>query len=80
MVLQTLPNNPTQSFNRGRNPELLTKRNEALIKRFYYWFETKRTRIDDVYVILSREFFISSRTVENIVRDNSDLLDKLYIK
>lgn len=45
---------------RGRNKDLIDKRNEALCRRWYYWTEVQRLRFDDALKILSeQEFFIS---------------------
>lgn len=43
---------------KGRNKNLVELRDQALLRRYYYWTEIKRLRFDDVYQILSeREFF-----------------------
>ena len=35
-------------MSKGRNKNLIKKRNEALIRRYYYWTEVRRRRFDDV--------------------------------
>jgi hypothetical protein len=70
----------TQSTTKRNRSEYLLKRNTDLVKRFYFWFETKRTRIDDVYIILGREFYLSPRTVEDLISKNGEILDSLYRK
>lgn len=57
---------------KGRNSELIKKRNMALMKRYYYWTETQRLRFDDTIRVLSeREFFISEERVMAIIRNMS---------
>ena len=54
---------------RGRNKDLIDKRNEALCRRWYYWTEVQRLRFDDALKILSeQEFFISEDRVMAIIR------------
>lgn len=54
---------------KGRNKELIRKRDAALIRRYYYWTETQRLRFDDTIKVLSeREFFISEERVMTIIR------------
>ena len=49
---------------RGRNKDLIDKRNESLCRRWYYWTEVQRLRFDDALKILSeQEFFISEDRV-----------------
>lgn len=56
-------------MSRGRNKELIARRNEALIRRYLYWTEEKRLRFDDTLKVLSeQEFFISEDTVIGIIK------------
>ncbi|WP_286083768.1 transposase [Parabacteroides goldsteinii] len=51
-------------MSKGRNKNLIKKRNEALIRRYYYWTEVRRRRFDDVLKILSEEeFFLSEERI-----------------
>jgi len=55
---------------RGRDKELIKKRDEALCRRYYYWTETQRLRFDDALHILSeQEFFISEERIMAIIRN-----------
>ena len=57
---------------RGRSKELISKRDEALCRRYYYWTETQRLRFDDALKILSeQEFFISEERIMAIIRKHS---------
>jgi hypothetical protein len=80
MRLSVLGNNYT-TRQKGRNADLIRRRNEKLVRRFYYWFETKRLRVDDVLKKLSEEeFFITEERIMELIKQNSDLLDSLYQK
>ncbi|MCG8477048.1 MAG: hypothetical protein MI784_16395 [Cytophagales bacterium] len=69
---------PNEKMKKGRSADLISRRNSALVKRFYFWTEIKRRRFDDTLQILSLdEFFISEQTIENILRKNLSLLDSL---
>ena len=58
-------------MSKGRSSELIEKRNEALLRRYYYWTEVQRLRFDDALKILSeREFFISIDRIMAIIREN----------
>lgn len=54
---------------KGRDSELIRKRDEALCRRYVYWTEVQRLRFDDALVILSeQEFFISQERILAIIR------------
>ena len=54
---------------KGRDAELIKKRDEALCRRYVYWTEVQRLRFDDVLINLSeQEFFISQERILNIIR------------
>ncbi len=60
-------------MNRGRNRDLVDRRDEKLLHRYYYWSEIERLRFDDVLRILSeQEFFISEERIMKIVREKYD--------
>lgn len=63
---------------KGRNKELIEKRNQALCRRYHYWTEVQRLRFDDALRVLSeQEFFISEERILSIIRDNIAKLDEL---
>lgn len=56
---------------RGRDKNLIAKRNEALLRRYHYWTEVQRLRFDDALKVLSeQEFFISEERIMSIIRLN----------
>jgi hypothetical protein len=63
---------------KGRDQQLIEKRNKKLCERYHYWCEVKRRRFDDVLRILSEEeFFISEQRIMYIIRLNQFQIDKL---
>lgn len=63
---------------KGRSPKLIQRRNEYLIKRYYYWYELRRLRIDDVLDVLQNdEIFLDADYILTIIRNNSHLLKEL---
>ena len=63
---------------KGRDSELIARRNEELLRRYYYWTEIKRLRFDDTFHQLStREFFISEERIRTIVNQNYEFLQEL---
>jgi hypothetical protein len=59
---------------KGRDKDLISKRNESLCRRYYFWTEVQRLRFDDALKILSeQEFFLKEETVVNIIRKASKI-------
>jgi len=70
-----------QGMSKGRSSELIEKRNEALLRRYYYWTEVQRLRFDDALKILSeREFFISIDRIMTIIRENCNKIKDVNIR
>lgn len=66
---------------RGRNKELIAKRDEMLCRRYHYWTEIQRLRFDDALKILSeQEFFISEQRVVAIIRENCHKLQDIVVR
>lgn len=71
----------TQMTNRGRNKELIKKRDEQLCRRYYYWTEKQRLRFDDALRILSQqEFFLSEERIMAIIRAKCNELKDIAVK
>lgn len=67
--------------NRGRNKELIKKRDEQLCRRYYYWTEKQRLRFDDALRILSQqEFFLSEERIMAIIRAKCHELKDIAVK
>ncbi|MDP1812355.1 MAG: hypothetical protein Q8K66_13215 [Sediminibacterium sp.] len=63
---------------KGRNPQLIKLRNEHLIKRYYYWYELERKRLDDVLERLSlKEVFLDTDYILLIIRQNHHLVKEI---
>lgn len=66
---------------RGRDQQLLSRRDEALLRRYYYWTEVQRLRFDDALKLLSQdEFWISEARIMTIVRQNCHKLKDIDVK
>ena len=66
---------------KGRDKTLIELRDEALLRRYYYWTEVQRLRFDDALRILSRqEFFISEERIMAIIRRKCDMLKDIAMK
>ena len=66
---------------RGRNSELIRKRDEALCRRYYELTEKQRLRFDDALRVLSeREFFISEGRIMAIIRKKVGELKDIALK
>lgn len=66
---------------RGRNKDLITLRDEKLLRRWYYWTEVERLRFDDALKVLStQEFFISTERITAIIRDNLNKISDIQVK
>lgn len=64
--------------NKGRNPHLIQKRNQYLVKRYYYWYDVKRLRRDDVLELLeNEEVFLDKDYINTLLLQNSNLLDAI---
>ena len=65
---------------KGRNIDLINRRNEALLRRYHYLTEKERLRFDDAIRLLSeKEFFISEERVMAIIRDFGHRISGLVI-
>lgn len=65
----------------ARDTGLIKKRNENILRRYYYWTEVERLRFDDALRILSEEeFFISQGLILKIIRENCDKVKDMGAK
>lgn len=66
---------------KGRNKDLIEKRDEALCRRYHYWTEIERLRFDDALVVLSqKEFFISEERIMAIIRKKCREIKDIQIR
>ena len=63
---------------RGRNEQLIIKRNECLVHRYYYYAKVKQLKYADVIKKLSEEFYISERTVADIAQMQNELFNEVF--
>lgn len=66
---------------KGRSKDLIAKRDEKLLRRYYYWTEIQRLRFDDALKVLSeQEFFISEERIMAIIRKNCRSLKDICVQ
>lgn len=68
----------SKSFKKGRNLELVNLRNKMICYRYYYYGKIHKINFELVIDKLSEEFFLSLRTVQDIVASNAELLKEIY--
>ena len=75
-------NKQLTKIGKGRSGDLIKMRNYTLVNMYYYYTEIKRLRYDDTIEALSRAFFISGRTIHNIMKEkqNNKLLSGIFKK
>ena len=65
---------------RGRDKDLIKRRDEALCRRYYYWTEVQRLRFDDALKVLSKEeFFLSEERIMSIIRKKCKELEDIAL-
>jgi hypothetical protein len=62
---------------RGRNEELIKQRNELLLHRHYFYTKIKKYPYHLLLSSLESEFFLTQRTVMDIVQSNTTLLRRI---
>lgn len=66
---------------RGRNKELMSLRDEKLLRRYYELTEVQNLRFDRALTLLSKdEFFISEARIMAIIRKNCHRLKDIDVK
>ncbi len=66
---------------RGRDKELLSRRDEKLCRRYYELTEVQNLRFDRALTLLSKdEFFISEARIMTIIRENCQRLTDIEVK
>jgi hypothetical protein len=65
---------------KGRSPELISKRNECLVSRYYFLGKFTDNRYNKILDTLEDEFFISTVTIPEIITENYELLVELKQK
>ncbi len=62
---------------RGRSEELVKKRNELLIHRYYFYSKIAEKQYENVLSELENEFFLAPITIIHIVHANIEMLKNL---
>ena len=70
----------TNIRSKGRNNSLVTKRNECLLARYYYYGCDKNMVYEEIVRLLVNEFFLSPSTISFIIQAHTDKLIALKQK
>lgn len=65
---------------KGRNKNLINKRNKKLVEKYHYLSVKKNIPFDDVLSMLSEMFFLSEKRIEFILKENNDYINELICK
>lgn len=65
---------------KGRSERLDNLRNQCLVERYLYMMETTGWRYDLMLKLISTDFFLSERTVINILDENYDIVSTVRKK
>lgn len=63
---------------KGRSEELVLKRNEALICRYYYYIKIHGMQYLATLAVLQQEFYLAERTIIDMLTKNSGILRRLH--
>jgi len=58
-----------ENARKGRNPEMLEKRNKHLVARYYYYGQIQKLLYDVVMEKLSQEFYLTPGTVPQVLSE-----------
>ena len=62
---------------KGRNDKLVTRRNECLLARYFYYGFYRNMCYEEILRELVAEFFISPNTIANLIQTNTELLQSI---
>ena len=62
---------------RGRNDKLVTRRNECLLARYFYFGFYKNMCYEEILRQLVAEFFLSPNTIGQIIQNNPEMLQTI---
>ena len=65
---------------KGRSDSLVSKRNECLIARYYYYGYYKNKCYEEIIRLLITEFFLSPATIAIIIQNNTDELQSVKLR
>lgn len=63
---------------KGRCTELINKRNESIYYRYYFYGKIKKLTYADTFMALSNEFYLSERTIADIIQKASDKINIVF--
>lgn len=70
----------TGTLRKGRNDTLITKRNECLTARYFFYGSSKNKCYEEILRMLVGEFYLSPATISAIIMDRTEQLQMLKQK
>jgi hypothetical protein len=64
-------------ISKGRDTGLHARRNKCLLDRYYYYNQYTEKRYEAIVEHLRSEFFLSARTIADLIDTNNDYLTEL---
>lgn len=71
---------PPTKQRKGRSDTFDAERNKLLVTRYYYYLKTTGFRFDLLMKIISKQFCLAERTVNNVISENLDILKEIRAK
>jgi hypothetical protein len=68
---------PDRSEHKGRSESLLSKRNNCMLARFYYYGEYRRKNYESIIQLMVAEFFLSPERISRIITQNAAVIRKM---
>ena len=68
---------PPKQTKRGRNDELIEKRNECLLARYFYYSRFSGLCYEESMARIAKEFFLTPSRITRIIQDNAESLQEL---
>jgi len=65
---------------KGRNDSLVSRRNECMLARYYYYGYIKNKGYEETIKLLTKEFFLSAYTIGRVILDHTDDVQSLKQK
>lgn len=77
VLLYYLPTHPANMQKRGRNPELITRRNQKLAARYYWYAVILELNTDRCLENLMGDFDLAKATIYDIINQQSEIVTAL---
>lgn len=66
-----------KSATKGRSESLLSKRNNCMLARFYYYGQIRNKSFENILELMTAEFFLSTERISRIISQNATEIMKM---